>query len=150
MEKIITATFKMDKGDMVFRLYEETPIHTRAFSNNAKTGQFKGIEFDRVEPNFVIQAGPKMTGGRMWDENKPPRRTKDNNTHFFGVLSSANAGQEHTSIGVFFISLGRWLGRSLDKNYTSFGHIIQGWEYLEKVEKGDIVNDVIIREYTLN
>jgi cyclophilin family peptidyl-prolyl cis-trans isomerase len=150
MDKITTATFKMDKGDMVFRLYEETPIHTGAFINNAKTGQFKGIEFYRVEPNFVIQSGPKEANGRMWDETKPPRRTKDNNTHFFGVLSSANSGPEHSSIGVFFISLGRWRGRSLDEAYTSFGHIIEGWEHLEKIEKGDIINDVIIREYTLN
>ena len=150
MDKIITATFKMDKGDITFRLYEETPIQTNNFINNAKKGEFKGVDFYRVEPNFVLQTGPKNTGGRMWDEHEPPRRSKDNNTHFFGVLSAANAGEEHTSIGVFFICLGRWRGRSLDKRYTSFGHIIEGWEHLEKIEKGDVINDVIIKEYTLN
>ena len=43
MERIITATFKMDKGDIVFRLLEESSVHTNRFIDNANGGLFKGI-----------------------------------------------------------------------------------------------------------
>jgi len=150
MKKIITATFKMDKGDIIFRLLEESPIHTNNFINNAKGGKFKGVNFYRLVNNWIAQTSPTEPGNRMWDELKPPRRLKDNNTHFFGVLSSANAGTEHTSIGAFFICLGRWRGKDLDEKYTTFGHILDGWENIERIEKGDIINDVIINTYSLN
>tara|TARA_R110000796_G_scaffold34801_3_gene89604 strand:- start:227 stop:679 length:453 start_codon:yes stop_codon:yes gene_type:complete len=150
MKKITTATFKMDKGDIIFRLLEETPIHTNAFINNANTGNFNGVNFYRLIQNWIAQTSPKIAGNRMWDELKPPRRLKDNNMHFFGVLSSANAGEEHTSIGAFFICLGRWRGKAQDKSYTTFGHILSGWENIERIEQGDIINDVIINTYTLN
>jgi len=148
MKTITTATIKMDKGDLVFRLLNETPIQTTTFINHAKRGHFQGVDFFRVEPGFIIQSGPKPTGGPMWDEIRPPRRLTDNNTHFFGVLSAANAGQPDTSIGGFFICLGR--SKFLDKGYTTFGHIMSGWEHLEKIEKGDVINDIIINTYTLN
>jgi|13_taG_2_1085334.scaffolds.fasta_scaffold06951_3 cyclophilin family peptidyl-prolyl cis-trans isomerase len=150
LDKIITATFKMHKGDIVFRLLEESPIHTNAFINNAESGKFKGVNFYRLVNNWIAQTSPTEASGPMWDELKPPRRAKDNNIHFFGVLSSANSGTEHTSVGAFFICLGRWRGKDLDKNYTTFGHILSGWEHIEKIEKGDILNDVIINTYTLN
>ena len=150
MEKIITATFKMEIGDIVFRLLEESPIHTNAFINNAKSGKFKGVNFYSLVKNWITQTSPTEAGGLMWDELKPPRRLKDNNMHFFGVLSSANAGSEHTSVGSFFICLGRWKGKDLDKSYTTFGHVLSGWEHIEKIEKEEVLNDVIINTYTLN
>jgi len=153
LKTITTATFKMDVGDITFRLFDETPIQTTTFIMHAKSGNFKGMDFFRVEPGFIIQSGPKegTAGGSMWDEIEPPRRIKDNNTHFFGILSAANAGSPNSSIGGYFICVGgRHNVSFLDKKYTSFGHIMSGWEYIEKIEKGDIVNDVIINTYTLN
>ena len=35
------AIFKMDRGDIKFRLYEETPIQVRRFIDNANNGLFK-------------------------------------------------------------------------------------------------------------
>ena len=150
MKKITTATFKMDKGDIIFRLLEESPIHTSNFIKNAKGGKFKGVNFYRLVNNWLAQTSPTEAGNRMWDEVKPPRRLKNNNIHFFGVLSSANAGTEHTSVGAFFICLGRWRGKDLDKNFTIFGHVFDCWENIERIEKNDAINDVIINTYTLN
>ena len=145
------ATFKMDRGDIKFRLYEETPIQVRRFIENANDGLFKEIKFYRVEPNFLIQASPneKPDGtphSLMWDELKPPRRTKDNNFHAYGVLSACNAGGEHSSVGAFFISLGRWRGKSLDPMYTTFGHVVEGMELIEQVELNEVIHNIIITE----
>tara|TARA_R110001592_G_scaffold281985_1_gene549616 strand:- start:27 stop:476 length:450 start_codon:yes stop_codon:yes gene_type:complete len=145
------ATFKMDRGDIKFRLYEETPIQVRRFIDNANNGLFEGIKFYRVEPNFLIQASPnKRADGaehsRMFDEHKPPRRTKDNNFHAYGVLSACNAAQEHTSVGAFFISLGRWRGQNLDSIHTTFGQVVEGMELIEQIKLDEIVHNIIITE----
>ena len=107
MERIITATFKMDKGDIVFRLLEESSVHTNRFINNANDGLFKGIVFNRVIPGFMAQSGPNEPNegshAYMHDELIPPRRYKDNNKHFFGTLSGANTGQANSDMGAFFI-----------------------------------------------
>jgi len=58
MERIITATFKMDKGDIIFRLLEEASFHTNRFIDNANNGLFKDIVFSRVIPGFMAQSGP--------------------------------------------------------------------------------------------
>ena len=145
------ATFKMDRGDIKFRLYEETPIQVSRFIDNANQGLFKEIKFGRVVPNFIIQAGPNSRPddkphSYMWDEHQPPRRTKDNNFHAYGVLSAANASQEHTSMGAFFICLGRWNTKRLDKNHTTFGHVIEGIQLIEQIELNEIVHNIIITE----
>ena len=145
------AIFKMDRGDIKFRLYEETPIQVRRFIDNANNGLFKGIKFYRVEPNFLIQASPNTRAdgadhSRMFDEHKPPRRTKDNNFHAYGVLSACNAAQEHTSVGAFFISLGRWRGQNLDSIHTTFGQVVEGMELIEQIKLDEIVHNIIVTE----
>ena len=141
----------MDRGDIKFRLYEETPIQVRRFIDNANDGLFKEIKFGRVVPNFIIQTGPnervdKQPHSYMWDEHELPRRTKDNNFHAYGVLSAANANQEHTSMGAFFICLGRWNTKQLDSHHTTFGHVIEGINLIEQIELNEIVNNIIITE----
>jgi cyclophilin family peptidyl-prolyl cis-trans isomerase len=141
------ATFKMDKGDIKFRLYEETPIHTNTFIGIANNGKFNGQSFDRVVPGFMVQLGPVDDGTeycRLWDEIEEPRRKKNNNFHAYGVLSAANTGGEHTSTGVFFVCLSRRGTRHLDKGHTTFGHVIDGMELIERIEAGDAINEVII------
>jgi cyclophilin family peptidyl-prolyl cis-trans isomerase len=144
------ATFKMDRGDIKFRLYNETPIQTNRFVHNATTGLFKGIKFYRVEPNFCIQSSPLEKEGvvhsRMYDEVVEPRRLKNNNFHFYGVLSACSTGSEHTSVGAFFIALSRNYTRHLDETQTSFGIVIEGRELIEQIEKDELINDIIISE----
>jgi cyclophilin family peptidyl-prolyl cis-trans isomerase len=141
------ATFKMNKGDITFRLYEETPIHTRRFVYNAENGNFKGAVFGRVIPGFMAQSGPIDNNTKhsyIWDETKEPRRTKNNNFHAYGVLSAANTGQEHTSMGAFFVCLSRPSTRHLDDGHTTFGHVVDGIELIEQISTDDIINDIII------
>tara|TARA_R100001509_G_C4774791_1_gene184253 strand:- start:63 stop:509 length:447 start_codon:yes stop_codon:yes gene_type:complete len=144
------AIFKMDRGDITFRLYEETPIQTNRFIHNAKSGLFKGIKFYRVEPGFCIQSGPIEKEGvqhtYMFDEVKPPRRGNDKNFHAYGVLSACTTGDPHTSMGAFFIALSRHTSRHLDESQTSFGMVIEGMELIEQIEKDEVINDIIIIE----
>ena len=52
-------------GDIVVRLYDETPIHRDNFLKLAKEGYYDGTLFHRVIKNFMIQGGdPEHSGVR--------------------------------------------------------------------------------------
>jgi len=144
------AIFKMDRGDIKFRLYDETPIHTNRFIHNAANGHFKGIKFYRVEPGFCIQSSPLEGEGiehtRMYDEIIEPRRSKNNNFHAYGVLSACSTGAPHTSVGAFFIALGRNNTRHLDETQTTFGIVVEGMELIEQIQKDEVIHDIILSE----
>jgi peptidyl-prolyl cis-trans isomerase B (cyclophilin B) len=152
MNNLTVATFHLDKGEIHFRLLDEAPIQKGTFVHHAKNGNFKGIKFFRVVPGFMAQSGPieGTAGGYMWDEVKEPRRSKNNNLHFYGVLSAANTGQPNTSMGGFFISFGRRGTQHLDDLHTVFGVVIDGWEVINMIEQDDVINDITINTYTLN
>ena len=44
-------------GDIVVRLYDETPVHRDNFVKLAKEGYYDGTLFHRVIKNFMIQGG---------------------------------------------------------------------------------------------
>lgn len=44
-------------GDIVVRLYDETPIHRANFLKLAKEGYYDGTLFHRVIKDFMIQGG---------------------------------------------------------------------------------------------
>ena len=50
-------------GDMLFRLYDDTPLHRDAFVNLAKDGYYNGTLFYRVIQDFLIQGGSKSSIG---------------------------------------------------------------------------------------
>ena len=45
------------EGDIVVRLYDDTPIHRDNFIHNVEAGLYDGLLFNRIVPEMVIQAG---------------------------------------------------------------------------------------------
>ena len=99
----------------------------------AESGYFDGTVSHRVIPGFMIQAGdPTATGFggpgyRLPDELPPADFLYDR-----GVVAMANAGQG-TAGSQFFIMVGKadWL----PPNYSVFGHVTDGFETLNAIEK---------------
>ena len=48
---------KTDYGNMIVRLYDETPLHRDNFIKLAENGFYNGLLFHRVIKNFMIQGG---------------------------------------------------------------------------------------------
>ena len=48
---------RTEMGTLVFRLSEGTPLHKANFLGELKKGSWTHISFNRMVPNFVIQAG---------------------------------------------------------------------------------------------
>lgn len=55
-------------GDIVVRLYDETPIHRDNFLKLAKEGYYDGTLFHRVIKNFMIQGVTRFQGCTCWED----------------------------------------------------------------------------------
>lgn len=89
-------------GDIVVRLYDETPIHRDNFVKLAKEGYYDGTLFHRVIKNFMIQGGdPDSKGapaGKMLSVGGPDytlqAEIQDGLFHKRGALAAARQGDE--------------------------------------------------------
>ena len=89
-------------GDIVVRLYDETPIHRDNFVKLAKEGYYDSTLFHRVIKNFMIQGGdPDSKGapaGKMLGVGGPDytlqAEIQDGLFHKRGALAAARQGDE--------------------------------------------------------
>jgi len=89
-------------GDIVLRLYDETPIHRDNFVKLVKDGYYDGTLFHRVIKDFMIQGGdPDSKGapaGKMLGIGGPnytlEAEIKDGLYHKRGALAAARQGDE--------------------------------------------------------
>ena len=80
-------------GDIVVRLYDETPIHRDNFIKLAKEGYYDGTLFHRVIKDFMIQPAGKMLGVGGPDYTLEAE-IKDGLFHKRGALAAARQGDE--------------------------------------------------------
>ena len=153
-KKKYTATFKLDKGDIVIELFaDKAPKTVNNFVFLARDGFYDGVTFHRVIPDFMAQGGdPTGTGMggpgyKFADEFHPDlKHTKP------GILSMANAGR-NTNGSQFFITFAPtpWL----DGKHAVFGQIVKGMDVLRSITvrdpdkartPGDVIKTVEITE----
>ena len=94
---------KTTEGDIVIRLYDETPKHRDNFLKLAKNGYFNGTLFQRVIKDFMIQGGDpdsknapkgKILGTGGPDYTIPAEFVYPRYFHKRGALSAARTGDE--------------------------------------------------------
>ncbi|HKK40747.1 MAG TPA: peptidylprolyl isomerase, partial [Cryomorphaceae bacterium] len=112
-------------GDMVVRLYDDTPLHKENFLKLAQDGFYDGLLFHRVIQSFMIQGGdPNSRGaekGVSLGMGGPgytiPAELNSNHIHKKGALSAARLGDavnpERESSGSQFYIV---QGKTIDEN----------------------------------
>ena len=136
------ARLSTTKGDIVFTFYpDDAPLHCAAFIKLAEAGFYDGLSFHRVEPGFVIQGGDPSGNGT----GGPGYRLKaefNSRPHLRGTVAMARSSDPNSAGSQFYICLDD--ARFLDKNYTVFGQMSDGFEALDAIRVGDKMNQVTI------
>jgi peptidylprolyl isomerase/peptidyl-prolyl cis-trans isomerase B (cyclophilin B) len=136
------ARITTNKGDIIFTFYaDDAPQHCAAFIKLSEAGFYDGLKFHRVEPGFVVQGGDpdgNGTGG-------PGYRLKaefNERPHVRGTVAMARAANPDSAGSQFYICLDD--ARFLDRQYTVFGQMIDGFEALDAIRVGDTMQKVAI------
>ena len=155
LEDGLYASIETKKGEILIKLEpEKAPMTVMNFvglaegtikTNPPSDGPFyDGLTFHRVEPGFVIQGGDPNGNGTGGPGYEFPTETSSELLHDApGVVAMANSGPD-TNGSQFYITMGA--APHLDGGYNVFGHVVKGYETVEKITVGDtIVHVRIIR-----
>lgn len=131
-----TLYLDLKDGRVVIELYPDlAPKHVERIKTLTRENFYDGIVFHRVIEGFMAQTGdPTGTGaGGSKYENLP---SEFNNTpHTRGVLSMARASDPNSANSQFFIVFDN--ATFLDNQYTAFGKVVSGMEFVDSIKKGD-------------
>jgi peptidylprolyl isomerase len=135
-----TLIIETTKGNIVIELRPDlAPNHVARIKQLAREGFYDGIVFHRVIDGFMAQTGcPQGTGT---GGSKLPNLKAEFNAepHVRGVCSMARAASPDSANSQFFIVYDD--ATFLDKKYTVWGKVIEGMENVDKIKRGEPVQN---------
>jgi cyclophilin family peptidyl-prolyl cis-trans isomerase len=130
-------TMRTEKGNIEIQMETLAAPATVAMIDSMNVaGNYDGVPFHRVVPNFVIQGGDieRQDGFGGPDFVIP---TEANNDEFVrGAVGIASAGPD-TEGSQYFI-MHQWMPH-LNGNYTRFGKVVDGMDVVDNIQEGDKV-----------
>ena len=133
------------KGRIVLDLYKDkAPNHVERLVTLAKSGAYDGVVFHRVIDGFMAQTGDVEFGKHgsdtaragMGGSNMPDLAAEFNDVSFqAGTVGMARAQDPNSANSQFFIDLAP--ATFLDGQYTVVGQLVDGWDVLNAIKKGD-------------
>ena len=143
---------KLKDGDVKIELFPDVaPKHVNRIKELADSGKYDNVVFHRVIDGFMAQTGDVKFGNSnskdfdlrragMGGSDLPDLTQEFNNLpHDRGTLSMARSSNPNSANSQFFICFKP--APFLDKQYTVFGKVIEGMEYVDKIKKGDENNN---------
>jgi peptidylprolyl isomerase len=135
-----TLIIETTKGRVVIQLRPDlAPNHVARIKELAREGFYDGVVFHRVIDGFMAQTGcPHGTGT---GGSKLPNLKAEFNAepHVRGVCSMARAASPDSANSQFFIVFDD--ATFLDKKYTVWGQVIEGMENVDKIKRGEPVQN---------
>jgi len=132
-----TLVLNLDSGgDVVIRLRPDlAPQHVARIKELTEEGFYDGVVFHRVIPGFMAQGGDP-TGSGMGGSDKPDLPAEfSREPHARGVASMARSQNPNSANSQFFICFDDC--GFLDGQYTVWGEVIEGMEYVDALPKGE-------------
>ena len=143
---------KLKDGDVKIELFEDiAPNHVKRIKELANSGKYDGVVFHRVIDGFMAQTGDVKFGNSnskdfnlrmagMGGSDLPDLKQEFNNLpHDRGTLSMARSQDPNSANSQFFICFKP--APFLDNQYTVFGKVIEGMEFVDKIKRGDENNN---------
>ncbi len=143
---------KLKDGEVKIELFEDVaPNHVKRIKELANSGKYDNVVFHRVIDGFMAQTGDVKFGNSeskefdlrragMGGSDFPDLKQEFNNLpHERGTLSMARAQDPDSANSQFFICFQP--APFLDRQYTVFGKVIEGMEFVDKIKRGDQNNN---------
>lgn len=129
----------LEKGRVVIQTRPDlAPNHVARIKELAREGFYDGIVFHRVIDGFMAQTGDP-TGTGTGGSGKKLAAEFNEEPHLRGTCSMARAQHPDSADSQFFICFDD--SQFLDRQYTVWGHVIEGMEYVDQIKRGEPVQD---------
>ena len=130
-----TLNIQLKDGTVVIELLPDVaPLHVARIKELTRDGFYNGIKFHRVIDGFMAQTGDPRgdgTGG----SSLPDLPAEFSNVPFErGTLGMARAQNPNSANSQFFIMFAE--GSFLNGQYTVFGQVRSGMEFVDNITKG--------------
>jgi len=122
---------------------EVAPKHVSRIKELVNEGFYDGLKFHRVIAGFMAQTGDPQGNG-TGGSGKNLKAEFNNERHLRGTLSMARAQDPNSADSQFFICLEDV--PHLNGQYTVWGQVTDGMEYVDNIKKGEGANGSIIGE----
>ena len=130
-----TLILTLKDGPVVIKLRPDlAPKHVAQIKTLVKRGFYDGIVFHRVIEGFMAQTGDP-TGTGAGGSDLPDIAAEFSHAHFArAVVGMARASDPNSANSQFFIMFAD--NAQLDGQYTVFGEVVSGMEFVDKIKKG--------------
>ncbi|MEZ5708430.1 MAG: peptidylprolyl isomerase [Blastomonas sp.] len=123
-------------GRVAIQLYpDRAPQHVERIKTLARRGFYDGIIFHRVIEGFMAQTGDPTGTGTGGSELADVPAEFNKWPHLRGTVSMARAQDPNSANSQFFIVF--YPRFSLDNNYTNFGRVISGMQFVDAINRGE-------------
>ena len=143
---------KLKDGDVKIELFEDVaPNHVKRIKELADSGKYDNVVFHRVIDGFMAQTGDIKFGNSesndfdlkragMGGSDLPDLKQEFSSVpHERGTLSMARSSDPNSANSQFFICFKP--SAFLDRQYTVFGKVVEGMEFVDKIKRGDDNNN---------
>ena len=143
-----TMILKLKDGNVIIELFSDVaPNHVKRFKQLANEKKYDGVVFHRVIDGFMAQTGDVEYGnskletydigraGTGGSEYPDLKAEFSDIPHERGTLSMARSSDPNSANSQFFICFKAY--PSLDRQYTVFGKVVQGMEFIDLIKRGE-------------
>ena len=142
-----TMILKLKDGNVIIELFSDVaPNHVKRFKQLTNEKKYDGVVFHRVIDGFMAQTGDVEFGnsnlesydirrvGTGGSEYPDLKAEFSNIPHERGTISMARSASPDSANSQFFICFKST--PSLDRQYTVFGKVVKGMEFVDLIKRG--------------
>lgn len=134
-----TLIMETTKGQVVIAMRPDlAPNHVTRIKDLARQKFYDGVAFHRVIDGFMAQTGDPRGDGTGGSGTKLAAEFNAE-PHVRGTVSMARAQAPNSADSQFFICFDD--ARFLDRQYTVWGHVIEGMENVDQIKRGEPVSN---------
>ena len=145
---------KLKDGDVIIELFNDiAPNHVERFKKLTREKKYDNVVFHRVIDGFMAQTGDVQFGNFTLDSYDISRAGTGQSVypdlkaefsdlpHERGTLSMARSNDPNSANSQFFICFEA--APHLDRQYTVFGKVVQGMEFVDLIKRGEGSNGAV-------